>query len=117
MVITDDTILLIVVSSTYHVHIFLAAKFSDNGHNNQFSNSYCGHNNLYSSPNMVRVIKSRRMTWAGHVAHTGEERGCIVSWWGNRRKRDHWGDLGIDGWIILGCISRKWDVGIWTGPG
>ena len=25
------------------------------------------------------------------------------------------GDLGIDGWIILGWISRRWDVGIWTG--
>ena len=32
-----------------------------------------------------------------------------------RREGDHWGDLGIDGWIILGWISRKWDVGIWTG--
>jgi len=29
---------------------------------------------LYSSPNIVRVIKSRRMRWAGHVARTGEER-------------------------------------------
>jgi len=26
----------------------------------------------------------------------------------------HWGDLGVDGWIILGRISRRWDVGIWT---
>ena len=32
-------------------------------------------NDLYSSPNIVRVIKSRRMRWAGHVAHMGEERG------------------------------------------
>jgi len=30
----------------------------------------------YSSPNIVRVIKSRRMRWAGHVAHMGEERGA-----------------------------------------
>jgi len=30
-------------------------------------------------------------------------------------ERDHWGDLGIDGWILLGWISRRWDVGIWTG--
>ena len=32
-------------------------------------------NGLYSSPNIVRVIKARRMRWAGHVAHMeGEER-------------------------------------------
>jgi len=27
----------------------------------------------------------------------------------------HWGDIGVDGWIILGRISRREDVGIWTG--
>jgi len=32
-------------------------------------------NDLYSSPNIVWVIKSRRMRWAGHVTHMGEERG------------------------------------------
>ena len=32
-------------------------------------------NDLYSLPNIVRVIKSRRMRWAGHVARMGEERG------------------------------------------
>ena len=67
---------------------------------------------LYSSPNVVRVIKTRRI-WAGHVARMGEERGCIGSWWGNWRE----GDLGVDGWIILEWISRKWDVGIRTGLG
>jgi len=72
-------------------------------------------NELYPSPNIGWVINSRRMRWAGHVARTGEERGCIGSWWGNRRERHHWGDLGLDGWIILGWISRRWDVGIWTG--
>ena len=36
-------------------------------------------NDLYSSPNIVRVIKSRRMRWAGHVARMCEERGvCRV---------------------------------------
>jgi len=66
-------------------------------------------NDLYSSPNNVRVIKSRRMRWAGHVARMGEERGvgCIWSWWGSRRERDHWGGLGADGWIVLGWISRR----------
>jgi len=34
-------------------------------------------NDLYSSPNIVRVIKTRRMRWAGHVAHIGEERVCV----------------------------------------
>ena len=33
-------------------------------------------NDLYSSPNFVRVIKSRRMSWDGHVARMGEERGA-----------------------------------------
>jgi len=53
--------------------------------------------------------KSRRMRWVGHVARMSEERGTIGFWWGNR-----WGDLGVDGWIILGWISRRWDVGIWS---
>jgi len=44
----------------------------------------------------------------------GEERGCIGSCWGNRREGEHRGELGVDGWI-LGWISRKFDVGIWTG--
>jgi len=30
-----------------------------------------------------------------------------MSCWGNWREGDHWGDLGIDGWIILGWISRR----------
>ena len=71
-------------------------------------------NNLYSSPNILLLIKSRRMRWAGHVARMVEERGRIGSWWGNRRERDHWGDLGVNGWIILGWISRRCDVD-WIG--
>jgi hypothetical protein len=34
---------------------------------------------LYSLPNIVRVVKSRRMRWAGHVARMGEERGRAQS--------------------------------------
>jgi len=59
-------------------------------------------NDLYSLPNIVRVIKSRRMRWAGHVAPMGVERGVYRVLVGNRREGDHWGDLGVDGWIILG---------------
>jgi len=48
---------------------------------------------LYSSPNIVRVIKSRRMRWAGQVACMGEERGCIGSCWGPLgRPRHRWVD-------------------------
>jgi len=42
----------------------------------------------------------------------GEERRAYRVLVGKRRERDHWGDLGIDGWIILGRIYRRWDVGI-----
>ena len=67
-------------------------------------------NDLYSSPKIVRVIKSRRMRWARHVARMGEERRCIGPWWGNRRDGDHWGDLGVDGWIM-------WVYGLyWADP-
>jgi len=44
-------------------------------------------NDLYSSPNIVRVIKSRRMGLAWHLARMGEEKGCIGSCWGNWRER------------------------------
>jgi len=52
---------------------------------------------VFSSPDIVRVIKSRRIRWAGHVARMGEERVYIGSWWGNRRERDDCGHLGVDG--------------------
>ena len=64
-------------------------------------------NDLYCSPNIVRVIKLRRMRWVGHVARMGEESGVYRVLVGNRREGDHWGDLGVDGWIILGWICRR----------
>ena len=74
-------------------------------------------NDLYTSPNIVQVIKLRRMRWAGHVARMGEERGVYMIFVGKPEGRNHWRNLGVDGWIILGWISRRWDVGIWTGLG
>jgi hypothetical protein len=47
----------------------------------------------------------------------GRREACIVFWWGNLRERDHRGDPGVDGRIILGWIYGKWDVGVWTGLG
>jgi hypothetical protein len=72
---------------------------------------------LYSSPNIVRVIKSRRMRWAGHVARKGSREVCIGFWYGNLREINDWGDPGVDGRIILGWIFRKWGVRVWTGLG
>ena len=46
-------------------------------------------NHLPCSPNLVGVIKSRRMRYAGHVARMGERRGVYRVWWGNLRERDH----------------------------
>jgi len=69
---------------------------------------------LYSLPNIVRVVKSRRMRWAGHVARMGEWRGVHRVLVGNLRERDHWGDLDLDGRIILRWIFGKWE-GLETG--
>jgi hypothetical protein len=44
------------------------------------------------------------------------ERGVHTGfWWGNLRERDHLEDPGVDGRILLRWISKKWDVGVWTG--
>ena len=65
---------------------------------------------------IVRVIKSRRMRWAGHVERWVEGRGMYVGFGGgNLSERDHWGDPGADGKVILRWIFRKWDLRVWTG--
>jgi hypothetical protein len=72
-------------------------------------------NDLYSSPIIVRDIKSRRMRWAGHVARMEERRGVYRVLVGNLREIDHLEDPGVDGRIILRRIFSKWDVGLRTG--
>jgi len=73
-------------------------------------------NDLYSSPNIVRVINRRRMRWAGHVACMGEERGVYRVLVGKP-----WGKRPLGGprrrWMDNIRISRRWDVDIWTGLG
>ena len=62
---------------------------------------------IYSSPNIIRVIKMRRMKRAGHVARMGEKRGEYGDLVGeNLRERDQWGDPGVDRRIKLRWISR-----------
>jgi len=55
---------------------------------------------LYSSPNIIRVIKSRRMRWDGHVEHMRDRRGAQRVWWENLRKGDHLEDTDVDGSIM-----------------
>ena len=47
--------------------------------------------------------------------HIRERRGVYRVLVGNLRERDHLGDPGIDGWIIMRWIFSKLDVVVWTG--
>jgi hypothetical protein len=44
---------------------------------------------LYSSPSIIRIMKSRRMRWAGHVARMGEKRNAYRLLRESQRERDH----------------------------
>jgi len=61
------------------------------------------------------LATSRRMRWAGHVAHIGTREVYTGFWWGNLRERDHLENPGVDGRMILRWIFKKWDMGAWTG--
>jgi hypothetical protein len=70
---------------------------------------------LYSSPSIIRIIKSRRMKLAGHVARMGEKRNAYRLLVGKpegkrplRRQRRRWLDN-------LGWILERWDGVMWTG--
>jgi hypothetical protein len=86
---------------------------------------------LYSSPNIVRVIKSSRMRWAGHVARLGEGRGVYRVLVGRpegerplgrpgRRWEDNikldFREIGIDGanWIWLAQDRVQWRACVYT---
>jgi hypothetical protein len=65
--------------------------------------------NLYSSPNIVRVIKSRRKRWAGHVARMGEGRVFTGFWLEGPKGRDNWEDLDVGGRITLSWTLGRLD--------
>jgi hypothetical protein len=79
-------------------------------------------NDLYCSPNIVRVIKSRRMRWVGHVARMGERRGVYRVLVGKPegkellgRPRRRWEDnikmemgCGVMAWIDVAQDRDRW---------
>jgi hypothetical protein len=69
---------------------------------------------LYSSPNVIHVIKLRRMRGVGLVARMGRREVHIGFRWGNLRERDHLEDPGVDWRIILKWISGSgmWGYGL-----
>jgi hypothetical protein len=81
---------------------------------------------LYSSPSIIRIIKSRIMRWAGHVARMGRRGTRIDYWWGNPeekrpqgRPRRRWVnnirmDLGEVGWGDVDWIGLAKDRNRWT---
>ena len=73
------------------------------------------HHDLYSSPKIYRLLKSRRMRLAGHVAHMGRGDAYIGFRWGNLKNRDHLGYPVVDGRMILRWIFRILDMGVWNG--
>jgi hypothetical protein len=64
-------------------------------------------NDLHSSPNIILLIKSRIIWWAGHVARIGRGQVHREFWWENLRERDHMKEPGVDGRIMLRPIFRK----------
>jgi hypothetical protein len=65
---------------------------------------------LYSSPSIIRIIKSRRMRLAGHVARIGEERNAYRLLVGKPEGKRPLGRQDIGGWIILGWILERWHL-------
>jgi hypothetical protein len=81
--------------------------------------------NLYSSPNVIKMIKSRRMRWAGHVASTDRRKMHERFWWENQKERDQplgkvrcrWENIKMDfrkiGWGGMNCIHLAQDRDKW----
>jgi hypothetical protein len=56
--------------------------------------------NLYSSPSVIRMIKSKRMRVAGHVARMGETRNAYRILVGKPKGKNHWEDQGLGEWTM-----------------
>jgi hypothetical protein len=62
---------------------------------------------LYSSPSIFRMVKSKGMRWAGHVAWKGEKRNACRMLVGKPEGKRPCGDQDICGWIILRWILER----------
>jgi hypothetical protein len=70
--------------------------------------------NLYASPNIITVVKSRRMRLAGPVARMGEMKNAYRVLVGKPEGKSHSENLGTDGNIILEWILGKSGGKLWT---
>jgi len=70
---------------------------------------------LYPSPNIILVIKSRKIRWARHVAHYGGRRGACKVLVGKPEGKRQLGRSRPGGRIILKCIFKKWNGEAWIG--
>ena len=70
---------------------------------------------LHCSPNIARMITSRRIRWVAHVARMVYGRGIYRVLVRKPEGKSPHGDPGIDGRIILRWIFRKWVVRVWIG--
>jgi hypothetical protein len=71
-------------------------------------------NYLFPSPSIVRVIKSRRMRWAGHLAGMGD-RTCGYRVLAGKPEGKSPGGSPGGGWDNIKMILRKGDRGLWIG--
>jgi hypothetical protein len=62
---------------------------------------------LYSSPSKIRMMTSRRMRWAGHVARMGEKRNTYRLLMGKPEGKRPLGNQDVGGWIILRLILER----------
>jgi hypothetical protein len=64
---------------------------------------------------IIRIIKSRRMRWAGYVVRMGEKRNVYKLLVGKPEGKRPLGRPRLGRWIILGWILERWDGVMWIG--
>jgi hypothetical protein len=64
---------------------------------------------LYSSPSIIRIIKSRNVRWAWNVARLGRRGMHTGYWWEIQKERDHREDQDVGEWTILKWVLERYD--------